>query len=267
MDRRATAGPTVRSEAMSTHDRRRQTFDPVAFKTTTREQWQDAAEAWHRWGDFIGDWLGEATEAMLDLARHRRRAAGCSTWPPAPASSRCGPPAGSGRPARCSRPTSRPTCSSGPPPTPRAAGLDQVGTLELDGEALDTLDAGSFDAVVSRVGLIYFPDQQRALRGMRARAARRRPGRARSSTRRPSATRSSRCRSGSSARRAAAAAAAARPARVRSPSAAPASWPDALAGGRLRRRRGARRAVAGAAAVGARSACASSGSRSARCTR
>ena len=44
----------------------------------------------------------------------------------------------------------------------RAAGLANVETREMDGEALD-LDDGSFDAVISRVGLIYFPDQQRAL--------------------------------------------------------------------------------------------------------
>jgi hypothetical protein len=24
-------------------------FDPVTYKETTREQWQQAAEAWHRW--------------------------------------------------------------------------------------------------------------------------------------------------------------------------------------------------------------------------
>src|SRR5690349_13049849 len=44
------------------------TFDPVAFKQTTREQWQDAAPAWHGWGPVIADWLGDATEIMLDLA-------------------------------------------------------------------------------------------------------------------------------------------------------------------------------------------------------
>ena len=38
--------------------------------------------------------------------------------------------------------------------------------LAVDGEELD-VDEGSFDAVISRVGLIYFPDQQRALAGMR----------------------------------------------------------------------------------------------------
>ena len=41
-----------------------------------------------------------------------------------------------------------------------------VETRELDGEALTALEPASFDAVISRVGLIYFPDQQKALRGM-----------------------------------------------------------------------------------------------------
>ena len=35
---------------------------------TTRSQWESAAEAWHRWGPFLGEWLGPATERMLDLA-------------------------------------------------------------------------------------------------------------------------------------------------------------------------------------------------------
>ena len=48
----------------------------------------------------------------------------------------------------------------------REAGLSNVDTAVLDGEQLD-VEAGSFDAVISRVGFIYFPDQQAALRGMR----------------------------------------------------------------------------------------------------
>ena len=44
------------------------TFDPITYKATTQEQWQAAAEAWHRWGPTIEQWLGEATETMLDLA-------------------------------------------------------------------------------------------------------------------------------------------------------------------------------------------------------
>jgi cyclopropane fatty-acyl-phospholipid synthase-like methyltransferase len=45
------------------------TFDPEAYKRTTREQWQAAAEPWHRWGPTLEAWLGEATELMLDMAR------------------------------------------------------------------------------------------------------------------------------------------------------------------------------------------------------
>lgn len=45
--------------------------------------------------------------------------------------------------------------------------MSQVATRELDGEALDELPAENFDAVISRVELIYFPDQQKALAGMK----------------------------------------------------------------------------------------------------
>ena len=44
------------------------TFDPDTFKETTRTQWDQAAEAWHRWGKLLNTWLGPATERMLDLA-------------------------------------------------------------------------------------------------------------------------------------------------------------------------------------------------------
>jgi ubiquinone/menaquinone biosynthesis C-methylase UbiE len=45
------------------------------------------------------------------------------------------------------------------------AGLTNVQTQELDGEQLDVEPAG-FDAVISRLGLMYFPDLARALAGM-----------------------------------------------------------------------------------------------------
>jgi SAM-dependent methyltransferase len=47
------------------------------------------------------------------------------------------------------------------------AGITNIETLEADGEALEVLPAESFDAVISRVGLIYFPNQPAALAGMR----------------------------------------------------------------------------------------------------
>jgi SAM-dependent methyltransferase len=48
----------------------------------------------------------------------------------------------------------------------RNRALANVETAVVDGEQLN-VDDGSFDAVISRVGFIYFPDQQRALQGMR----------------------------------------------------------------------------------------------------
>lgn len=43
-------------------------FDPIRYKETTREQWQTVAEPWYRWGPTIEEWLGQATETMLDMA-------------------------------------------------------------------------------------------------------------------------------------------------------------------------------------------------------
>ena len=48
----------------------------------------------------------------------------------------------------------------------RRAGFANVSTQEMDGEHLG-VEPGSFDAVISRVGLIYLPDQQAALTGFR----------------------------------------------------------------------------------------------------
>lgn len=142
------------------------TFDPIKFKTTTRAQWENAAEAWHRWGPFLGEWLGPATERMLDLA-------GIQTG-----SRVLDVAAGAGeqtlRAARRVGPSGHVLATDISPAIleyaaamAHEAGLSQVATRELDGEVLDELPAGTFDAVISRVGLIYFPDQQKALAGMK----------------------------------------------------------------------------------------------------
>jgi SAM-dependent methyltransferase len=137
-------------------------FDPVAYKQTTREQWQEAAEAWQRWGPTLEEWLGPATELMLDQtgirsgARVLDLAAGAGGQTIA-AARRVGP-SGSVLATDIS-----PAILAFAADAARAAGLENVEIREMDGEALD-LDDQSFDAVISRVGLIYFPDQQRALR-------------------------------------------------------------------------------------------------------
>ena len=52
--------------------------------------------------------------------------------------------------------------SSSTPPTASAAGLGNVETREMDGETLE-VEPETYDAVISRVGLIYFPDQLAAV--------------------------------------------------------------------------------------------------------
>lgn len=130
------------------------TFDPVRYKQTTREQWQEAAEAWHRWGPFLERWLGPATELLLDLAGVDERsrvldvAAGAGGQTLAAAR----------RGARVLATDTSPQILDFAAAEARNAGLANVATQEMDGESLE-VEPGSFDAVISRLGLMYFPDK------------------------------------------------------------------------------------------------------------
>jgi len=141
------------------------TFDPHQYKVSTRQQWEDASEAWHRWGPTVETWLHEATERMLDAAgvgpgaRVLDVAAGAGGQT-LPAARRVGS-TGSVLATDIS-----PTILTYAAKAAAEAGLDNVRTMEVDGEDLGALPDGSFDAVVSRLGLIYLPDRQRALEGI-----------------------------------------------------------------------------------------------------
>jgi SAM-dependent methyltransferase len=141
------------------------TFNPDTYKRTTKEQWQAAAEAWHRWGPTLEDWLGEATEAMLDMAgvgaagRVLDVAAGAGGQTLA-AARRVGPH-GSVLATDISA-----NILAFAEHAAREEGLANVTTRVMDGESLEVED-GSFDAVISRVGFIYFPDRHAAFVGMR----------------------------------------------------------------------------------------------------
>ena len=140
------------------------TFDAAAYKRTTRSQWEEAAGAWHRWGPAIEAWLGAATETMLDRAgaadgaRVLDVAAGAGGQTLL-AARRVGP-SGSVLATDIS-----PAILEYAAEQAATAGLGNVATRELDGERLE-VEPAAYDAVISRVGLIYFPDQQAALRGM-----------------------------------------------------------------------------------------------------
>jgi len=141
------------------------TFDATKYKDTTREQWETAAEAWHRWGPTLRTWLGPATERMLDVAgvtsgcRVLDVAAGAGDQTLQTAT-RVGP--GGSVLATDLSPAILAFAAS----EAKRMGLANVATRAMDGENLELPDA-SFDVVISRVGLIYFPDQQKALSEMR----------------------------------------------------------------------------------------------------
>jgi ubiquinone/menaquinone biosynthesis C-methylase UbiE len=141
-------------------------FDPDKFRQTTRAQWESAAEAWDRWSPLLANWLGPATDAMLDMAavgpsaRVLDVAAGAGEQTLAAARR-------VGTEGYVLATDISPAILGFALSAARQAGLDNVETLELDGERHDTLPEASFDAAISRVGLIYFPDQQRALAGIR----------------------------------------------------------------------------------------------------
>lgn len=141
-------------------------FDPKAYKETTHAQWQEAAKAWNDWGRVLNTWLGPATEAMLDMAGVRPGAHVLDVAAGAGAQSLVA--------ARRVGPTGRVLASDisenileFAAENARAAGIDHMDTLTADGEGLD-LPPESFDAAISRVGLIYFPDQQAALARIRS---------------------------------------------------------------------------------------------------
>jgi len=142
------------------------TFDPDKFRTTTRAQWENAAEAWDRWAPLLNRWMGTATEAMLDAARigpgSRVLDVAAGAGDQSIAAGRRAGPSGYVLATDIS-----PTILRYAKAAAQKAGLSNVETRELDGERHDLLPADSFDAAISRVGLIYFPDQQRALAGIR----------------------------------------------------------------------------------------------------
>lgn len=139
-------------------------FDPVKYKNTTREQWQTAAQAWYNWSSTLNKWLGNATDKMLEMAGINTGqkvldiAAGAGEQSITTAK-KVGP-AGHVLATDIS-----PNILEFAKQMAKQAGVGNIETAVMDGENLP-LDDETFDAVISRVGLIYFPDQQRALKEM-----------------------------------------------------------------------------------------------------
>jgi SAM-dependent methyltransferase len=141
-------------------------FDALKYKQTTLQQWNTAAEAWHRWGPLLSRWLGPATETMLDMCEIKTGnrvldvAAGAGEQSVAVAKR-------VGATGYVLATDISPDILEYASVAGQLAGQHNIYTQVIDGESLISLDADSFDAVISRVGLIYFPDQDKAMAGMK----------------------------------------------------------------------------------------------------
>ncbi len=140
-------------------------FNPAAYKTATTQQWQSAAKAWSEWGGTLRGWLGPATDTMIDLAGISKGAKVLDVAAGAGDQSmqiadRVGPEGYVLATDISSNILDYAAANA------QSKGYRQIDFQVMDGEELTAAPA-QFDAVVSRVGLIYFPDQMRALKGIR----------------------------------------------------------------------------------------------------
>jgi SAM-dependent methyltransferase len=137
-------------------------IDPSVVKDRTRAAWQGAAQAWHDWGPTIEAWLQPVTDVVVEQLRVAAGAqvldVAAGAGEPAVTLARLVGPGGSVLAVDIS-----PAILELATAHAAGAGVDNVATRVMDGEALD-LPERSFDAAVSRLGVIYFPDRQTALR-------------------------------------------------------------------------------------------------------
>jgi SAM-dependent methyltransferase len=137
------------------------TFDPAKYKDTTRQQWDNVAEAWHRWIPVVRRWVGPVTGLMLDLARI------------GPGSRVLDIAAGDGDQsltvAQRVGPSGYVLATDIAPRLVaiadrvfREARLKKAEARVMDAEDLSVEDA-SFDAVICRFGLFFLPNLSKAL--------------------------------------------------------------------------------------------------------
>jgi ubiquinone/menaquinone biosynthesis C-methylase UbiE len=138
--------------------------DTQAFKTAVREQWDRSANGWNDHTSDIRAWLRTASDAMLDMAGIVPGAsvldvaagAGDQTLDIA---QRIGP---QGRVLATDMSAGILALAKN---NARQAGFQNVQTQVADGEDLQ-VEPASFDAVICRLGLMFFPNPLQGLLGM-----------------------------------------------------------------------------------------------------
>jgi len=136
-------------------------FDPDAYRRSARKEWQKIAASWHRWTPVISEWSREVTEQMLDLAGVSAGqavldiAAGDGSQSMM-AAHRVG---SSGHVLATDISSNMLSYAA---ETAQEEGLNNLETQVMDAESLD-LEDESFDAAISRLGLMLIPDVDKAL--------------------------------------------------------------------------------------------------------
>lgn len=136
-----------------------------AFKAAMRDQWDRSAPGWNDHAAPIGAWLARATDAMLEMAGVRSGArvldvAAGSGEQTLTIAERVGP---SGFVLATDL---SPAIVALAQANAQRAGHHHVQAQVADGENLG-VEAGSFDAAVSRLGLMFFPNPLQGLTEMR----------------------------------------------------------------------------------------------------
>jgi ubiquinone/menaquinone biosynthesis C-methylase UbiE len=139
-------------------------FDAEKFKAATREQWDKHAKGWNEHSLQLTDWLREPTNAMLAMAEIGPGArvldvaagAGEQTLDIA---------ARVGEAGYVLATDLSPAILEFAKEKARRANFANVETRAVDGENLDVPET-TFDAVICRLGLMFFPDPGKGLRKM-----------------------------------------------------------------------------------------------------
>lgn len=134
--------------------------DPVEFRDAQRESWDDAAKGWKKWSDWLDGYLAVISERLVELAgvepgSHVLDVA-CGYGEPALTAARKAGPDGT----VVATDISAEMLTYGRERA-AAAGVENVEFMESDASALD-FPAESFDAALSRWGIIFEPDGEGA---------------------------------------------------------------------------------------------------------
>ena len=136
-------------------------FDPDAYKKSVTEEWGRAAKGWHAWIPEINEWLRDATERMLDGAGIDRGSkvidiAAGDGGQSVSAAQRVGTE------GEVLATDIAPEFVEIAASVATSMGLKQLKAAVMDAEELSVPDR-HYDAAVSRLGLMYLPNLQRAL--------------------------------------------------------------------------------------------------------